>query len=200
MPRLGDGPRLHHLAPQTPYRVRLTLEATDDLEQALAARTPTDPARRIFIADWQAALERIAVLPHLARRHHGRLQITALPNSAYRLWYVLDEPARTVIIVGVITVVRPVPACDPMPPLRRAWWQDMPHLDPRLPDPYPLDDATFNPSWLEEDTGWWKPRMPRQTQPPDPSGLGAPTQPLVQTTDRSDADAHHRQNRAGITS
>ena len=162
MPRLGDGLGLHQLAPDDPYQIRLTPDAADDLESALArhrARSPEHLQR--FTVEFDAALERIAVFPHLARRHHDRLRVTALPRSSYRLWYVLDEANRSAVLIGIVAVNYPWPnGANSRRPVLNPWWHAMPHLPALLPDPYPLSGWAYDPDWQEQDTGWWQTRLP----------------------------------------
>ena len=165
--------RLHQLAPDAAYQVRLTLDAADDLEAALACHRASSPGHlQRFTAEFQAALERITVLPHLARRHHGRLRVTALPRSSYRLWFVLDEADRSATLIGIVAVNYPWPnAANTRRPVISPWWYDMPRLPARLPDPYPLSGWAYDPNWREQDTGWWQTRLLDDADPMRTLGL-----------------------------
>jgi len=165
MSGLGNDQGLHRRASGAAYQIRLTLDAADDLDEALAAHHARSREHlECFTSELDAAINRISVLPHLARFHHGELRVTVLPRCSYRLWYTLDESTRTAILLGLFAITRPRPNNDES--LRRwirrwirTWWRDMPYLPPLLPDPYPLEGPSFDPTWQEEDTGWWVPRM-----------------------------------------
>ncbi|MCL2735384.1 MAG: hypothetical protein FWD75_01985 [Propionibacteriaceae bacterium] len=157
---MGKSPRVHHLAPDDPYQIRLTLETADDLEAALT-HCHGHGRRHVvsFARDVDAAMERISVLPHLGRFHHDALRVTALARHPYRIWYIVDDHDRVATLLGLLAVTRASPDPARLPgPWTRVWWRDMPHLPAVLPDPYPCDDWTAE-HWQEEDDHWWQPRM-----------------------------------------
>jgi|GEM_PF-2116703 len=166
MHRVGDRQRIHHLAPDDPYAIHLTLEAADDLDLAIAELiTGGKPHLTRFLDSLHRAMERIATLPHLARFHHSNLRVTVLARHPYRIWYVIDEQTRTAILLGIIAVTHPTPQNgDPPGPWRKIWWRHLPYLPPRLPNPYPADAWAADPTWSEEEEPWWVPRM--QPRPP----------------------------------
>ncbi|MDR0283544.1 MAG: type II toxin-antitoxin system RelE/ParE family toxin, partial [Propionibacteriaceae bacterium] len=155
---MGNGPQLCLHAPGPPYSVQLTLEATDDLEAALAVqRSQGAEALARFTADLLRAVERIAVLPELSRLHHGALRVTVLAGCPYRLWYYVDDAARAAILVGIVAVAHARPA--PYEPGPRVIRSRQPYLAPTLPDPYPTAGWASD-AWVEEDDQWWVSRMP----------------------------------------
>ncbi|MCL2471094.1 MAG: hypothetical protein FWF25_05050 [Propionibacteriaceae bacterium] len=142
----------------------MTLEATDDLETGLAEnlKRGSNFLTR-FTEDVWRAIERISVLPHLARVHHGQVRVTALTGCPYRIWYILDNETRQAILIALVAVTHPGPDVEWTPqPRRTIWWSHMPYLPPLLPEPYE-DDTPQSPPWQEEDDQWWQTRMgPRQ--------------------------------------
>jgi len=110
---LANGEGIHHLLPDIPYELRLSLEAAEDLEAALATHLERGKARTDqFTQDMDRAIERISRVPQLGRFHSGELRVTALTQSSCHVWYVVDEDTRTVILLGIIPVTRPDPGDD----------------------------------------------------------------------------------------
>jgi len=166
---MGDGQRIHHLAPETPYRIHMTLEATDDLEEALAVQSEQKRAGlERFIWNFRRSMVRISTMPHLGRIHHGQLRVTLCGKYPYRIWYVLDDTVNIAILLGIVAVTHPSPENGRPPgPWKKIWWKHMPYLPPRLPDPYPSDSWAADPSWQEEDDQWWVSRMPSTSDSDD---------------------------------
>jgi len=157
---VGEGQRIHHLALQGAYQVYLTLDATDDLEDALAEKLKRGRAVFTrFTEDVWRAMDRISIVPHLARVHHGEVRVTALTGFPYRFWYVLDTAARQAILIALVAVAHPGPDRDWVPrPSKKIWWSHMPYLPPLLPEPY-SEDSPQAPSWQEQDDQWWQTRI-----------------------------------------
>lgn len=171
---MGVGDRLHHLQPVIPYQIQLTLEAGEDLEQALQLYEDdhtADPSG--FLTHLTRTVHRIALFPHLARIYplqpsravparcdiafQEDVRTTVVAGVPCRIWYLVDEATSTVILLAMVLITHPGPPLTRAAPVWKR--KPMPYLPPVLPDPYCGDSTQETPDWDETQDRWWEERM-----------------------------------------